>query len=108
MLYKLQLSFISFHFKLYFAFTFSPLTSRFINITDIRFHKSTSLNMVLIPEVEYKKGYSSDSLKSHSHEISYIDAHFPKVGIGTHAGYLLTDWNRKNILEPCITFQHLW
>ena len=46
--------------------------SRFINKTDIRVHKPTSLNMVLIQEVEYKRDNSSDSLKSHSHEISNL------------------------------------
>jgi len=30
------------------------------------------LNMVLIQEVEYERDNSSDSLKSHSHEISNI------------------------------------
>jgi len=85
-LYKLQLSFISFHFKLYFAFTFSPLPLCFINKTDIQVHKSTSLNMVLIQEVEYKKGYSSDSVRSHSHEITYIDAHLPKWILGLVQG----------------------
>jgi len=42
--------------------------------------------MVLIQEIENKKGYSSDSLKSHSHEISYIDAHFPKWILGLAQG----------------------
>ena len=40
---------------MYFAFTFSPLPLRFINKNDIRVHKSTSLNMVLMQEVEYKR-----------------------------------------------------
>ena len=58
-----------------FIFTYS----RFINKTDIRVHQPTSLNMVLIHEVEYKRDSSSDSLKSHSHEIfQYIDAHLYK------------------------------
>jgi hypothetical protein len=54
--------------------------SRFINKTDIRVQKPTSLNMVFIQEVEYKRDSSSDFLKSHSHEISniYIDAHLYK------------------------------
>jgi len=30
------------------------------------------------------------------------------VDIGTRAGYLLTDWNGKNILNPCINLWHLW
>jgi hypothetical protein len=78
--------------------------SRFINKTDIRVHKPTSLNMVLIQEVGYKRDSSSDSLKSHSHEISNIYiCPLIQVDMGTRAGYLLTDWDGKNILDPCIT-----
>ena len=57
-------------------------SSRFINKTDIRVHKPTSLNMVLIQEVEYKRDNSSDSLKSHSHEISNIYMHTYTSGYG--------------------------
>ena len=68
--------------------------SRFINKTDIRVHKPTSLNMVLIQEVEYKRDNSSDSLKSHSHEIFQNIYTLIQVDMGTRAGYLLTDWDR--------------
>ena len=66
--------------------------SRFINKTDIRVHKPTSLNMVLIQEVEYRRDNSSDPLKR------VTLTRFPRyrctliqVDMGTRAGYLLTD-----------------
>ena len=56
--------------------------SRFINKTDIRVHKPTSLNMVLIQEVGYKRDISSDTIKSHSHQISNTKMHTYTSGYG--------------------------
>ena len=70
--------------------------SRFINKTDIRVHKPTSLNMVFIQEVEYKKGQFERLLKeSLTRDFQYIYiCTLIQVDMGAHAGYLLIDWDR--------------
>ena len=85
-------------------FTFSSFTfSHFINKTDIRVHKPTSLNMVLIQEVEYKRDIRATSLRVTLTRFPVLRCTLIQVDIGTCAGYLLTDWNREHILDPCIT-----